>query len=84
MLLDGEEISGNELMLSGKNNHNGWKCWGGLDGIGIDQWGDVYRSDCLYGGKIGTLSNYTLPTAPIECGNTQCTCLSDVYLRKEQ
>jgi organic radical activating enzyme len=84
MLLDGEEISGNELMLSGKNNHKGWQCWGGLDGIGIDQWGDVYRSDCLYGGKIGTLSNYTLPTDPIECGNAQCTCLSDVYLRKEQ
>lgn len=82
LLLDGIETSANDLILSGKNNHQGWKCWGGIDGIGIDQWGDIYRTDCLYGGKIGTLESYALPTDPIICGKSSCTCLSDIYLRK--
>lgn len=84
MVLDGKEISANELILSGQNNHRGWKCWGGLHGIAVDQWGDVYRTDCTYGGKIGTIEEYSLPTEPIVCGKDQCTCLSDVYLKKEQ
>jgi MoaA/NifB/PqqE/SkfB family radical SAM enzyme len=82
LLLDGAEISANELIMSGKNNHMGWKCWAGLDMICIDHWGDIYRSDCLYGGKLGTLEQYTLPADPIVCGNTKCTCLSDIYLKK--
>jgi len=82
LLLDEVEISANELIISGKNNHFGWQCWGGLDGIAIDQWGDIYRSDCLYGGKIGNLDSYLLPSKPIICGNKKCTCLSDVYLKK--
>ena len=82
LLLDGAEISANELIISGKNNHYGWKCWGGIDGIAIDHWGDIYRSDCQYGGKIGNLEKYSLPSEPIICGNTKCTCLSDVYLKK--
>jgi len=82
LLLDGVEISANELIISGKNNHYGWKCWGGIDGIAIDQWGDIYRSDCLYGGKLGNLEKYSLPVEPIVCGNNKCTCLSDIYLKK--
>jgi MoaA/NifB/PqqE/SkfB family radical SAM enzyme len=82
LLLDGVEISANELIMSGKNNHSGWKCWAGIDMICIDHWGDIYRSDCLYGGKLGTLEQYTMPTDPIVCGNTKCTCLSDIYLKK--
>jgi len=84
MILDGNEISANDLIITGKNNHQGWKCWGGVDGMAIDQHGDIYRTDCAYGGTIGNLSNYELPTAPIICGKTKCTCLSDVYLRKEK
>jgi organic radical activating enzyme len=82
MILDGKEISANDLIITGKNNHLGWKCWGGLDGMAIDQHGNIYRTDCSYGGAIGNLSNYTLPTDPIICGKTKCSCLSDVYLRK--
>lgn len=84
ILLNGKEISANDLILSGQNNHLGWKCWGGLHGIAIDQWGDVYRTDCMYGGKLGTIENYSLPSSPIICGKDVCSCLSDVYLKKEQ
>lgn len=83
LLYNDENISANDLILTGKNKHKGWKCWAGLDGIGIDQWGDVYRSDCLYGGKLGTLKSYRLPDQPIVCGKEKCTCLGDIYLRKE-
>jgi MoaA/NifB/PqqE/SkfB family radical SAM enzyme len=82
LLLDGIEISANDLILTEKNNHYGWKCWAGLDGIAIDHWGDIYRSDCQYGGKIGTIENYQLPTEPIICGKSKCICLSDIYLKK--
>jgi len=83
ILLDGKEISANELILTEQNTHKGWRCWGGIDGIGIDQWGDVYRSDCLQGGNLGTIKDYCLPQDPIICGKDRCTCLGDIYLRKE-
>ena len=65
------------------NHHKGWECWAGLHMISIDMWGDVYRSECQQGGSIGNLKSYTLPTTTITCGKDKCSCLSDVYLRKE-
>ena len=44
---------------------------GGVDTITID-------SSTMYG--TGTI---TLPTTTITCGKDKCSCLSDVYLRKE-
>jgi MoaA/NifB/PqqE/SkfB family radical SAM enzyme len=84
LLLNDQEISANELVISKKNDHRGWHCWGGLHGIAIDHWGDVYRSDCQYGDKLGNISQYVLPTAPVICGKEKCICLSDIYLKKEQ
>lgn len=84
LLLNGQEIGANELILSGNNNHVGWKCWGGIHGISIDHWGDIYRSDCQFGGKLGNVKDYQLPTEPIICGKEKCVCLSDIYLKKEQ
>ena len=47
-------------------------------------WGNMYRADCQYGGAIGNLERYKLPTEPILCGKSICSCLSDIYIRKEQ
>lgn len=82
--LDGVEISGNDLILNGFNNYNDWLCWGGIDMISINQWGNVFRSDCEQGGPIGNLNSYTLPAAPQVCKATECSCLSDIYLRKQR
>jgi organic radical activating enzyme len=83
ILLDNKEISGNKIILHGLNKHKGWKCWGGIDMVTINQWGNVFRSDCEQGGLIGNLKTYQLPIEPQICGADKCTCLSDIYLRKE-
>ena len=79
--LDGVEISANDLLLKGLNNHQGWQCWGGLHMISIDQWGDMWRSECKQV-KVGNLKDYTLPTTTVTCNKDKCVCLSDVYLMK--
>lgn len=83
LLLDGNSVTANDLILSGQNNFKGWKCWAGLHMINIDMWGNVYRADCQQGGPIGNLNDYTLPSTPIICNTSKCACLSDIYLRKE-
>jgi organic radical activating enzyme len=82
ILLDGEKITANELISQNLNRHEGWTCYGGLDMINIDMWGDMYRSDCQNGGPIGNIERYKLPVIPITCERNVCSCLSDIYLRK--
>lgn len=82
ILLDGIEVTANDLILSGKNKFKGWNCWAGLHMLSIDKWGDIYRADCTVGGKLGNISNYTLPTNTINCTFEKCSCLSDIYLKK--
>lgn len=83
LLLDDSVITANDLIVSGKNNFKGWKCWAGLHMINIDMWGNMYRADCQEGGAIGNIERYKLPTETLICGKNVCACLSDIYLRKE-
>lgn len=82
LLLDDTEITANELVLRGLNKHKGWTCWAGLDMINVDYTGNVFRADCGQG-PLGTIQNFTLPKAPIVCGKDLCSCLSDIYLKKQ-
>ena len=82
LLLDGVEISANDLILKDLNHHKGWLCYGGIDMINIDMWGNIYRSDCQNGGPLGNIERFGLPTIPIICERNTCSCLSDIYLRK--
>jgi len=84
MILDNVAYEGHEIILQGKNKFSGWKCWAGLDGVNIDMWGNLYRADCQYGGALGNLERYKLPKEELVCGKTVCSCLSDIYIRKEQ
>ena len=83
ILLDGIPITANKLILNNLNNFYGWKCWAGLHMINVDKFGDIYRADCQQGGKIGTLKDYSLPLSPIICESNKCSCLSDIYLKKQ-
>ena len=83
LLLDNQPVTANDLIVTDRNKHKGWKCWAGLDMINIDMWGNMYRADCQQGGPIGNLERYKLPTETITCGKDVCACLSDIYLRKE-
>ena len=82
ILLDNVKIDANQLILKGLNRHKHWNCYGGLDMINIDMWGNMYRSDCKNGGPLGNIERYGLPIIPIRCEMDTCNCLSDIYLRK--
>jgi hypothetical protein len=82
LLLDEVPITANELVLQGLNKHKGWQCWAGIDMINIDYTGNVFSADCGQG-PLGTIQNFTLPGRPLICGKERCSCLSDIYLRKE-
>jgi organic radical activating enzyme len=82
--LDGKKITANELMMSGLNQHTGWRCWAGLHMISIDIWGDIYRGECQQGGKLGNIRDYSLPKNTVICNKKTCNCLSDIYLKKEK
>ena len=84
IIINEEEYEGHEIILQGKNKFSGWKCWAGIDGVNIDMWGNLYRADCQYGGALGNLERYKLPEKEIICGKTTCSCLSDIYIRKEK
>lgn len=84
IIINEKEYEGHEIILQGKNKFSGWKCWAGVDGVNIDMWGNLYRADCQYGGALGNLERYKLPEKEIICGKTVCSCLSDIYIRKEQ
>tara|TARA_B110000495_G_scaffold172403_1_gene161306 strand:+ start:114 stop:1016 length:903 start_codon:yes stop_codon:yes gene_type:complete len=83
LLLDELPVDANDLITTGKNKFLGWECWAGVHMINIDMWGNMYRADCQYGGPIGNLERYKLPTDTITCGKEICACLSDIYVRKE-
>jgi organic radical activating enzyme len=83
LMYDEQLVDANQLILQGDNKFSGWKCWAGVDGINIDMWGNMYRADCQFGGAIGNLERYKLPSDPIMCGKNICSCLSDIYIKKE-
>jgi len=82
LMLDGKLITANELVLQGLNKHKGWTCWAGLDMLNIDYTGNVFSADCGQR-PLGTIKDFTLPTTTLTCGKDLCSCLSDIYLRKE-
>lgn len=82
LVLDNSPMPINTILLEDKNRYNGWQCWGGIDMIHVNAWGNVYRSDCKQA-LLGTLNDFELPSDPITCTKLICGCLSDLYLRKE-
>lgn len=82
LLLDGKLVTANDIVLQGLNKHKGWECWAGLDMINVDYTGNVFRADCGQG-PLGTIKNFTLPSTTIICNKDLCSCLSDIYLKKE-
>ena len=84
LLLNGQVVTANDLIMNNQNCHQGWLCWSGVDQINVSITGDIYRADCQVGGSIGTIEKFTLPTEPQTCTKQRCSCLSDIYIRKRQ
>ena len=53
-----------------------------LDMINVDYTGNVFRADCGQG-LLGTIEKFELPSTTIVCNKSLCSCLSDIYLRKQ-
>lgn len=83
IMLNGVNVSANDLILQGLNKHKGWTCYSGVDQINVSFEGNIYRADCQVGGVIGNITEFALPTSPQVCNKDSCNCLSDIYLRKE-
>ena len=69
-----EKVKPSQILIDRKHSWSGWKCWAGIDMVNIDMWGNMYRADCQYGGPIGNLERYKLPTDIITCGKEICAC----------
>jgi len=82
ILLDGQLITANDLLLQGLNKHHNWTCYAGVDQINISFIGEIFRADCQVGGPIGNIRKFKLPVSTITCDKQYCNCLSDIYLRK--
>lgn len=82
ILFNNQPTNANKLITAGHNKHKGWTCWAGLHMLYIE-WGKVYRAECFQGGPIGTLKDFKLPDSTVLCNKDICSCLSDIYLKKE-
>ena len=70
-----KDSNANDLGLRKLNRFAGWKCWIGIERLHIYPTGDVYRSTCKVGGKLGNIyEDFTFPDSPVICTSQRCTC----------
>jgi MoaA/NifB/PqqE/SkfB family radical SAM enzyme len=84
-VIDGETIMhANDVIKLHLNKFAGWSCSAGLESLMINWDGDVHRATCRVGGSLGNIysRSFTVPTAPITCTRTWCTCAADIPITK--
>lgn len=75
----------NELIVSGQNNWKGLICSAGLESLRIHGNGKITRAVCGVGGTIGQLGSIKeLPTGPVICSRSACSCVADILITKRQ
>jgi|TARA_Y100001951_G_scaffold102407_1_gene109030 hypothetical protein len=73
----------NELLARQQFRFVGWECWAGIQSIGIDSNGDVYRASCEEGGKLGNIyDGFTVPADTVICNKKECACAGNLQLSK--
>jgi organic radical activating enzyme len=90
-LYDLDKVNIQDIINSGKNNWNNWKCNIGIDTLYINPKGDVKRAaQCfnnegfLFNWKNDSVNNYSFPTEPMTCVYNSCHCVHDIRARKER
>lgn len=73
------------IQMEKKNSWFGWKCYIGSNRLFIRANGDIYKSSCLVGGKIGNIfsDNLILNNKYEICNKNFCGCKTDALVRKE-
>ena len=81
--IESRETNANEILIRKDNRFEGWNCYVGIERLHIYPNGDVYRSTCKVGGKLGNIyDTFTFPESPIICTKKRCTCAWAVNLSK--
>lgn len=77
-----------QLKLTNENKFKGWSCSAGVNGIYIDEKGDIFRATCYVGGKIGNIeTDYSFienNIGYIKCNKEYCGCGDDIVLHKKK
>lgn len=76
--------SSQELISKGMNSWVGWECYAGVENICIYFDGLIRRGWCDVGGVQGSVDDkeLKLPTNPIVCNKSQCSCGLDIMCTK--
>jgi MoaA/NifB/PqqE/SkfB family radical SAM enzyme len=84
-IVNEQSISLNQshLILNNQNQYLDWQCYGGLEYVVIDQYGNIYTSQCRQK-PLGNIqdSQINWPTQPQTCLKKSCFCSSDLFLTK--
>lgn len=74
----------NDITVRQENSYRGWQCWAGIESLMIDSKGDVYVATCR-AKKLGNIyEDFEMPSEPIICNKTWCTCAADLNTSKAQ
>jgi len=74
----------NDILARKNNNFKGWKCWAGIQTLGIGFNGTIYNADCKSKalGNIYTDNDIKFPTEPFICHRDWCVCVTTINTRK--
>jgi organic radical activating enzyme len=80
---DGEKrtMGANQFLADGLNRWRDWECNAGVEVISIKYSGAIFRGVCGEGGPIGNIDSpdtFVLPTLPVRCTRSSCSCLLDI------
>lgn len=77
--------SASALVARGMNSFQGWECAAGVESLAVLLGGDIYRSVCKEGGKLGSIEGPlgSIPHQPLTCGKQWCKCLTDIQISKQ-
>jgi MoaA/NifB/PqqE/SkfB family radical SAM enzyme len=73
----------NDVSIRKLNRFEGWKCFIGIERLHVYPTGDVYRSTCKVGGKLGNIyDDFEFPKDPVTCTKDRCTCAWAINVSK--
>jgi MoaA/NifB/PqqE/SkfB family radical SAM enzyme len=80
-----ESVRANWLILNDMNRWRSWRCMAGIESLRIAANGDIFRSVCGVGGRIGRIGGeVNFPTVGVTCDRERCACVSDILISKRR
>jgi organic radical activating enzyme len=89
-------LTAHNLYLSKRIDFRGWRCMAGIDGLFINERGEIHRAACLPEwntdrpgktqplGHINQIAEFNLPTKSIICNKEACYCITDIIMGKSR